>query len=155
MRKLTKTQLVGVVSDLLAMAARQEYERERRFEAATATAKARRAREAAERAAARRDANRKEQHAASAARRRVESAAATVIQRHFRGHAARRRHDHRRIARLSYAEDLARCADRAAEATRRDAAAVVIQAAVRARACLLSTSPSPRDATLSRMPSSA
>ena len=52
LRKLSKKQLVGVVGDLLAMAARQEFERARRFETATSSASVRRAKEKAEREAA-------------------------------------------------------------------------------------------------------
>ena len=64
---------------VLAMAARQEYERARRFEAATASAEAKKAREKAERVAAARRAREK----AEASRRRVERAAQTAA-----------RHDH-------------------------------------------------------------
>ena len=133
LNRLTKSQLVGVVSDLLAMAARQEYERARRFEAATASAEAKKAREKAERVAAARRAREK----AEASRRRVEraaqTAAAMTIQRHWRGHASRQRQNHHRRALIAYAEEAAAIEARVQATRRRDAAAMKIQSEWRGR----------------------
>ena len=125
LNRLTKSQLVGVVSDLLAMAARQEYERARRFEAATASAEAKKAREKAERGPPR-----GAREKAEASRRRVEraaqTAAAMTIQRHWRGHASRQRQNHHRRALIAYAEEAAAIEARVQATRRRDAAAMKI-----------------------------
>ena len=133
LRKLSKKQLVGVVGDLLAMAARQEFERARRFETATSSASVRRAKEKAEREAALRRERERAEQAERAAIRERRVAAAVTIQRRFRGNAVRAKSKHRREALASYEKDLREAEARAAEATRREAACVTIQSAFRAR----------------------
>lgn len=133
LRKLSKKQLVGVVGDLLAMAARQEFERARRFETATSSASVRRAKEKAEREAALRRERERAEQAERAAIRERRVAAAVTIQRRFRGNAVRAKSKHRREALASYEKDLREAKARAAEATRREAACVTIQSAFRAR----------------------
>ena len=132
LRKLSKKQLVGVVGDLLAMAARQEFERARRFETATSSASVRRAKEKAEREAAlRRERERAEQAERAAIRERRVAAAVTIRSAYAetrcapspRTDAKRWRHE----------KDLREAEARAAEAVRREAASTTIQSAFRAR----------------------
>ena len=133
LRKLSKKQLVGVVGDLLAMAARQEFERARRFETATSSASVLRAKEKAEREAAlRRERERAEQAERAAIRERLVAAAVTIKKR-FRGNAVRAKSWHRRQALASYEKDLREAEARAAEAIKLEAACVTIQSAFRAR----------------------
>jgi hypothetical protein len=133
LRKLSKKQLVGVVGDLLAMAARQEFERARRFETATSSASVRRAKEKAEREAALRRERERAEQAERAAIRERRVAAAVTIQKRFRGNAVRAKSWHRRQALASYEKDLREAEARAAEAMKREAACVTIQSAFRAR----------------------
>jgi hypothetical protein len=133
LNRLTKSQLVGVVSDLLAMAARQEYDRARRFEAATASAEAKKARDKAERVAAARRAREKAEESRRRVERAAQTAAAITIQRHWRGHASRQRQNHHRRALIAYAEDAAAIEARVQATRRRDAAATKIQSEWRGR----------------------
>ena len=133
LRKLSKKQLVGVVGDLLAMAARQEFERARRFETATSSASVRRAKEKAEREAALRRERERAEQAERAAIRERRVAAAVTIQKRVRGNAVRAKSAHRREALASYEKDLREAEARAAEAVRREAASTTIQSAFRAR----------------------
>ena len=133
LRKLSKKQLVGVVGDLLAMAARQEFERARRFETATSSASVRRRKEKAEREAALRRERERAEQAKRAAIRERRVAAAVTIQKRVRGNAVRAKSAHRREALASYEKDLRQAEARAAEATRREAASTTIQSAFRAR----------------------
>lgn len=133
LRKLSKKQLVGVVGDLLAMAARQEFERARRFETATSSASVRRAKEKAEREAALRRERERAEQAERAAIRERRVAAAVTIQKRFRGNAVRAKSWHRRQALASYEKDVREAEARAAEAIKREHACVTIQSAFRAR----------------------
>jgi hypothetical protein len=133
LRELSKKQLVGVVGDLLAMAARQEFERERRFENATSSASVRRANEKAERAAALQRQRDREEDAKGVAIRKAEYAAAVVIQKLARGNATRAKAHHRAEAVKSYERDVKQAERRAKETAKREQASVSIQSVFRAR----------------------
>ena len=139
LKRLTAKQLVGVVGDLLAMAAQSERERAQRFrEAMHRNALARESTKVLEersvRARIRKEREWLEQrrrHTDDAARQLVETDAAVRIQRHARGFVTRRRLARKREKERDmrrYNQMLPYLEERAGQHRRREAAARTIQA---------------------------
>ena len=133
LRNLSKKQLVGVVGDLLAMAARQEFERERRFEKATSSASVRRANEKAERERALQRERARVEDAKRLELQKKRNEAAITIQKRVRGNKARSKAHHRAEALRNYEKDLEEAELRAKETLKREQGAVTIQSVFRAR----------------------